>query len=70
MVELLTLMFTPFPVAGCFVVYPCQKVKLVEGYLLGLDTKLVVEFSLRRTPYATHGSVELCASLSRYAEWM
>lgn len=37
-----TFMFTPFTVTGSFVMYSGEKVEIIQRYLLGLDTKLVI----------------------------
>lgn len=34
---ILTLVFSPFPIAGSFIVYPGEEVEFLERHLLGLD---------------------------------
>ncbi len=35
-------MLSPFSVAGSFVVYSCEKLKFLEGYLSWFDAKLMI----------------------------
>lgn len=61
-------MLTPFSVAGGLVVNASQKVKVLNGNLLLLDTELVVELALRCAFDAHDGVWQVGASLAGDAQ--
>jgi hypothetical protein len=50
----LTFMFPPFSIAWSLVVYSGEELELVQGNLLRLDSKLLVQFALRCSLHAHH----------------
>ena len=64
----LTFMFAPLSIAGCFVMNPSQESKIIQGNLLGLDPKLLVELPLRCSPHALDRLGKFRASLAGNAQ--
>jgi hypothetical protein len=63
-----TFMLAPLAIARRLVVYPRQKLEVVDGHLGGLDAKLLVELADRRTSHALNRLLQSCASLSGNAQ--
>lgn len=57
-------MLSPLAIAGGLVVDSGEEFEVLNGDLLGLDTQLVVELSLRGALYTQYRSIKLCASLT------
>jgi len=65
-----TLVLTPFSIAGRNVVYPGKKLKLLQRYLLRLDSQLLIQLPLRGALDAHDCRIQIGAGLSWYTEWV
>ena len=57
-------MLAPFTVTSRLVVYPCQKLEVVEWHLRSFDAQLVVQLALCSTTHSCNRCIEAHARLA------
>jgi hypothetical protein len=65
-----TLMLSPLSITRSLIVYSREELELVQGYLLRLNSQLMLEFPLRSPLHAHNSGIQLRASLSSDSEGM
>ena len=68
--DLLTFVFSPFPIAWCFVVYPRQELESVKWHLGSLDSLLLIELPQSSPSDSLNGCLQFGSRLAGHSQWM